>query len=532
MKKKLLALAAFAVCISAFGQKALHYELSKPTQKVYLQELNKKQLLNEDEQQTKGRLRCAILQPVNKVFPGNIEPEKVAEGYIYRMQIDAPNAEALNLYLEDFELQEGCELTLYNEDFSEISPVYTHEDNPDNGIFVTDHIAGDKIIIEMYHPTCSDLRDCFTISETGYMYRPLPDWRAQRKGFGDSGFCQVNVNCPEGDGWQAEKQGVARILLRAGGGAFWCSGSLINNARRDRTPYFLTADHCGKDATESEFPYWKFYFNYEASTCDKPAKNPSSFEVTGSTKLATGSYSNYGSDFLLLRLNDKVAEKTDLYFNGWTITTTPAVSGVGIHHPNGDIKKISTLKQAPVNYENTHWQVFWADTETNWSVTEGGSSGSPLFNQEKLIVGTLTGGDCTCENLMGDDVYGKMSYHWDKNGSSVTHRLKPWLDPDNTGITSLAGMYNSPVAIKEPTSEPITIWPNPANNIIHISTGDHVSLQSIKMVDVAGNVVMEKHFSEIATTVLDIDISHLPGGIYMVVLSNGKEVKTHKIIKQ
>jgi PKD repeat protein len=74
-------------------------------------------------------------------------------------------------------------------------------------------------------------------------------------------------------------------------------------------------------------------------------------------------------------------------------------------------------------------------------VTEGGSSGSPIFNNSGRIVGDLTGGGSYCSTPTSPDLYGKFSYSWDQNGSTAAERLKDWLDPDNTGITTLDGAY-------------------------------------------------------------------------------------------
>ncbi|NLA24738.1 MAG: PKD domain-containing protein, partial [Bacteroidales bacterium] len=76
-----------------------------------------------------------------------------------------------------------------------------------------------------------------------------------------------------------------------------------------------------------------------------------------------------------------------------------------------------------------------------FGVTEGGSSGSPLFSNNKLIVGTLTGGssDCGLPAQNQSDLYGKFDYHWESNGGADNVRLKPWLDPNNTGATILQG---------------------------------------------------------------------------------------------
>ena len=64
--------------------------------------------------------------------------------------------------------------------------------------------------------------------------------------------------------------------------------------------------------------------------------------------------------------------------------------------------------------------------------TEGGSSGSCLFdNATGRCVGTLHGGYAACGND-DPDWYGRLSQHWDGGGTSST-RLSNWLDPNETG---------------------------------------------------------------------------------------------------
>ena len=75
-------------------------------------------------------------------------------------------------------------------------------------------------------------------------------------------------------------------------------------------------------------------------------------------------------------------------------------------------------------------------------VTEDGSSGSPLFNENKLIVGTLTGGNSYCHDPERWNLYGKMSFHWDKYSYSDSTRMDLWLDPIESGVEFLAGRFH------------------------------------------------------------------------------------------
>ena len=152
-----------------------------------------------------------------------------------------------------------------------------------------------------------------------------------------------------------------------------------------------------------------------------------------------------GSDFYLVELNSAIPTTYNPYFAGWDRNNSAATNGVSIHHPNGSAKKISTFTASLTNTSfngggsGHFWRVVWASTTNGHGVTEGGSSGSPIFNQNKRIVGQLTGGSSACNATSSPDVYGKLRSDWDLNGSSNSAQLKPWLDPTNSGVTSLDG---------------------------------------------------------------------------------------------
>jgi hypothetical protein len=129
------------------------------------------------------------------------------------------------------------------------------------------------------------------------------------------------------------------------------------------------------------------------------------------------------------------------YFCGWDKSGAIPSSCVGIHHPSGDIKKIAiendplistTFGGAPAN---SHWGI------TSWDegVTEPGSSGSPIFDQNHRIVGQLHGGASACGASALSDEYGKFSYSWNPVSSDSSTQLKYWLDPSNSGAQFING---------------------------------------------------------------------------------------------
>jgi hypothetical protein len=133
-----------------------------------------------------------------------------------------------------------------------------------------------------------------------------------------------------------------------------------------------------------------------------------------------------------------------VYLNGWSIETDAPPRAVGIHHPRGDVKKISFIntqlqKKCWPNKDctaQTHLHI------TKWTLgtTEPGSSGSVLLDHRKLTIGVLTGGSASCPNANGWDEYGSLEKSF-IGGGAVSNSFKFHLDPDATGTKTIEGSY-------------------------------------------------------------------------------------------
>ena len=403
--------------------------------------------------------------PAGQIFPVSLSPENSGswivlpnKDRVWRLQLEVPDAPATSLYYENFYIPEGAVLYVYNAEKTHLIGSFGAHNNNENKLFATEIIYTSDCIIEYYEPANVKQRGSFTITGVANVYNaPEPPSYIKLQnpkccGFGTSGACNVNVNCPEGASWTNQRNAVARILIKNGASQGYCSGSLINNVAQDCKNYFLTANHCGAAVSAADKNQWIFYFNYQSAGCTNGASEPGSNTMTGCTmrsSASNGANSNVvGSDFLLVEFNSAIPAAYNVYYAGFDASGTGSNSGVGIHHPAGDIKKISTYTAALTSRryysqlpDNSHWQANWVATATNHSVTEGGSSGSPLFNASGRIVGKLSGGPSSCGAAAANknDYYGKVSYDWTSNGATASQQLKPWLDPANTGTTSVAG---------------------------------------------------------------------------------------------
>ncbi len=356
--------------------------------------------------------------------------ETLANGdRVWRLRIEAPGAYSINLLYSHFFMPEGATFYIYSEDNDMVLGAFTSRNNKPWPEFATAPIKGESCVLEYNEPAAVKGRGIIDISRIVYGYKNV-FFRAIKDAltsFGSSGSCNNNVNCPEGADWQDQKRAVAMILTS--GGSRICTGSMINNVREDGTPYFLTANHClGGEST------WIFMFNYESPDCSN-IDGPTYQTVAGSTLLANWST----SDFALLRLSTAPPPEYNIYYEGWSAEDVPSTSSTAIHHPSGDIKKIS-FDYDPVTSANylattgtTHWRIgSWDD-----GTTEHGSSGSPLYDQNHRVVGQLHGGYASCTSLTSD-WYGKFALSWTGGGSPTT-RLYDWLDPDNTGTLIMDG---------------------------------------------------------------------------------------------
>ena len=370
--------------------------------------------------------------------------------YIYTVTFYLKDAKGIGISFSDINIPSDSKLFVYNASKSFVAGSFINQNIPENKHFTIEPVEGNYITIEFDNLHSKEIN--YKIEGFSYFFDFNYIYKDKRTGFGMSGDCEVNIHCPEGNSVSNVANAVIRILLLDNGGWYLCTGSLINNTALDYKPYILTAWHCGDNATFQDLNKWIFYFLYESDNCDNPEVEPEHKTLVGCSKIAAAEYysSQYdvGSDFYLALLNDStVPVEYHPFYAGWDISDNQEATAKCIHHPSGDIKKVSFTDNITSNcfqFEDysvkTHWKVIWAETETNHGVTEGGSSGSPLVNDKEQIIGTLSGGESSCKNLSGPDYYGKMAFSWNKNGTIPTRRLDCWLDPINTGATSLPGL--------------------------------------------------------------------------------------------
>ncbi|MDR0972110.1 MAG: T9SS type A sorting domain-containing protein [Bacteroidales bacterium] len=479
--------------------------------------------------------RFGVIIPTEINFFNEAESFDVKEGKLWILKIKSDDAQALSLYFDNFFIPQGGELFIYDNNQEQILGKYTSINNNEQGTFATELLYGDNLIMEYFQPNDVKQEANMNINKLGYAYRDCE--KNYKIGFNTSGSCNVNVNCSEGDDYRDEQRGVVKIQITTYYSMGFCSGTLINNTQNDLTPYILSAAHCVADVTANNYNDFIFYFNYEASGCSQTTE-PTPKTLLGSSLKAKGDY----SDFLLMELKDSVPYSYNAYWNGWKKDDVASSSGVAIHHPGGDIKKISTYNQPLTPYTgdypdrgNTHWLVYWSPTQNGFGITEGGSSGCPIFNSSGLVVGTLTGGLSACNNVpdnMKLDLFGKVSYSWESNGTSDNTKLQPFLDPTNSGVNELYGRnYQESSSLLEVDNEktPFTIYPNPAKDEVFIDMSMQKHPTTLTIYDIYSREVKKEIIPQ-NTNSYKLDISTLYSGTFILKFSTNNRNWTKKLI--
>jgi len=337
---------------------------------------------------------------------------------LWRLVIEAPGALSLNAGFDAFRLPKGGRLVVHPPGGTSLAREFTDRDNQAHGELWTPVILGDAMVLELTLPRESRHDYALRLAQVGKGYR----YFGQQLG-AKSGSCNNDVVCPEGDPWRSEINSVAVYTLNG----FWtCTGVMMNNTAEDGTPYFLTADHCGINGSNdaSMVVYW----NFQSPECGQQGGGPLTDSQTGAILRAS-----YGSsDFTLVELEELPDPSWNVTYSGWDRSDADPQRAVAIHHPSTDEKSIS-FEDDPTTTTSylgttspgngTHIRVAdWDD-----GTTEPGSSGSPLYNENKHVVGQLHGGYAACGNDLAD-WYGRLSVSW-AGGGTASSRLSDWLDP-------------------------------------------------------------------------------------------------------
>ncbi|MCU0430926.1 MAG: PKD domain-containing protein, partial [Cytophagaceae bacterium] len=404
------------------------------------------------------------------------------EGTIYRYSFHLNGAYSLMVIFDSLVITEGTELYLYNEDKSMKVGALTYLNNPTGGIYPTLPLSGDVITLEYFVPTglspglvhvgevVGDFVDIYKIT--------VVDKSVEIDICTDNAVCRSSIPYYED---MVNSSGLFLSPRLTGGMNYYgfCSGTMLNNSKRDGTPYFSTSCHCinfvpGNSLSAlklEELPSCLFIFNFQTAACSDYKPDPSTLHGLAGAEILSYDpdvLGHNGGDYLLLKIKEKPILSHRICYSGWDATDRDNISSsirkVGVHHPNGFTKRISTTSYEIKTVDLTSPETsgfnqkvlnkFWLTDQdkfyfVTWDgngVTMEGSSGSGLFVDGKYV-GNLNAGFSMCnenpQNGKGPnspDRYGRFSANF-VNGSMRQYLAPDWNDIDLAENSYQLGTY-------------------------------------------------------------------------------------------
>lgn len=364
----------------------------------------------------KGPVRFAEVLPVEFDLENSGVWEESGRGdRVWRLRIHSRGAKSLALVFERFNVPAGGELYVYDDKRATLRGAFTEHENRLDGQFAIRPLRGDALTLEYFEPARARGRGRLTLSAVTHDYLDVLGMIEDRAGGGTAQNCEIDVACPLGATWANQVDAAVRVMALPSG--LLCSGSLLNSTANDGTILVLSAAHCTGLANAV------FLFNFERPGC-RTGTAPMTDTITGSTPLV----GDGALDVQLVRLNVPQGPLAfPAYLAGWDRSGVPPTSSVLVHHPAGDVKKIS-LDDDPPGIAGNLWRIL--DWEAG--VSEGGSSGAPLFDPAGRFIGNLDSGSSTCVFRGNDDFCTRLAAAWPL--------LEPYLDPLGTGQLTLDGL--------------------------------------------------------------------------------------------
>ncbi len=360
---------------------------------------------------------------------------------IWRTRISSPGARTLNLGFSEYNLPEGGELYLLSPE-ERFGP-FTAADNEDHNQLWTPLVEGDEIMVELQVPTALKSKVQLYLTAVNHDFIDVRNKFLPQQ-------CNIDVVCSEADGYgivDNYRDIIRSVAAYTIGGRDVCTGFLVNNVNQDGTPLFMTAAHCGVGAANA--PQLVAYWNYENSFCRDVVlgggpNSPGSDGSRSTTNMGASWLATYGpSDMTILLFEEPINPAANAFFAGWSAEAeVPTDTMIAVHHPGVQEKRIS------FSFQDTYRAAYFGAPDPDadhlevpfWDIgtTEGGSSGSPVFDRFKRVRGQLHGGRASCTLSDEFDSYGYFHTSWE-GGGTPNSRLRDWLDPCGSGTLTIDG---------------------------------------------------------------------------------------------
>lgn len=400
------------------------------------------------------------------------------KGLVAAFSIRSPGASAIRAGMRTEGLPQNAEVRIFGTNNAEIFGPYSGEyirsqetpgdgrgSDSENRVFWSPVIEGDTIAVEIYLP--SPAKDGFRLTVPKIQHLVDSIQHPSTKNLSDlgaSGSCNIDVRCRSTVPANLSSA-VAKYLFTKEGFTYLCTGTLLNDKDPNSwIPYFFTANHCLPDQSTANTidSYWFF----ERAVCGGADPNSVTHFTGGADLLATDS----SSDFSLLRLRDmQIGSLPEIHFAGWTSANPTGLGAIGIHHPGGDVKKLSEGTVNGISGPGQAASGVGDFLHVTWTAgtTEAGSSGSGAFaitgeqGGQHLLVGNLHSGLASCSNRSSPDWYARFSVAYPS--------IRQWLACGPSAAPALAGLTRDGQIFY--TADLMT-WENIPGQLTQLQLGD------------------------------------------------------------
>jgi lysyl endopeptidase len=404
--------------------------------------------------------------------------------------VTSPDAQSLRVGLRIFAMPAAVLVRFYAPGYGEVFEasgaeikatiernLNAGEEGEDARTFWSPFIEGETAVVEVELPEGTSV-DTFGIAAPTVSHVVTSPARNFDMPKAAAASCELDVVCYSQ--WSPESNAVARIAFTSGGSSFLCSGTLLaDNIPATQLPFFLTANHC--ISTQASASSMTSRWFYRSTACDSGVPGAAVTLGGGATLL----YASDVTDTSFMRLNS--TPPGGAVYAGWQVGSIPALgaSVTGIHHPGGDLQKISfgsltsydtcTPASAGQFTCRNASSVTGTFLEAAWStgITEPGSSGSGIFlDNGHYLAGQLYGGTSSCTSP-GSDFYGRFDV-------AYATALGPYLNgtataptpPPGSGVTGSPPSPPPPPAIV-PALNYSALWWNAAESGWGVSLTQH-----------------------------------------------------------
>lgn len=334
---------------------------------------------------------------------------------VWQLRIKSETAKGLRFICDKFELTKSTYLYFKDNLNGKIYGAYSYLNNQrETGVFATGFFNTNDItiIIEI---------DEIQNNSFPKIHFDKISHGLKTEDFGLSASCNNDVNCsPWVTEWCNEIRATVQLIFETGSNDERCTGVLLNSTDNNFTPYILTSGHCYSGAVLSTSIV---IYNFQSPTCTPQQNGNDLLRTVGLVDLWGSDEASIGQnlchnihDALLLRaLNGSFPTPMpwnyNVFYAGWDKRSMDKGTEVMcIHHPKGDVKKISE------GVLETNNRKCWRVDFTN-GIVESGSSGSPLFEENHRVIGNLSRANLAPSELnCTDDFiarYGKLRKYFD-----------------------------------------------------------------------------------------------------------------------